>query len=184
MNFDPNCMFLVGQRCTGYRPILDGFQTFSCQGKSNVGGCHGGQKSCSEVTCGDIEESNIRSKLCSGQSTKRLSSKDGKTFMTVGSLTQLYSELRKGKSNGGVRMLRGNTGTGIYAPPQAKMLLDISRIPELSRIAVKNGGITIGGAVTLTDFMLVLEKNVDNSPTYAPLLKHFQRVSRTYHSRD
>ncbi|CAM6125267.1 unnamed protein product [Calypogeia fissa] len=163
-------------RCTGYRPILDGFQTFSYEGESSLG-CNEGQKLCAGRSCGDIEESNFSSGSFRGQPTKVLTSKDGKTWMRVSSLAHLYSVLRKGRRRGGVRMIRGNTGTGIYEPPKAKVLVDISCIPELSHIAVHENGIIVGGAVPITDFMLVLENNINKSPSYAPILTHFRRVA-------
>lgn len=75
-------------------------------------------------------------------------------------------------------MVRGNTTTGIYPPPKAKVLIDISRVPELTKVTVTQSQIVIGGAATITDLMVVLENNIDLSPTFPPLLAHLQRVSR------
>jgi hypothetical protein len=74
-------------------------------------------------------------------------------------------------------MVRGNTSSGIYPPPAVDVVADISRISKLMELSVQEKGISIGGAVPITDFMVLLERNQSLSPSYGPLLKHLKRVS-------
>ncbi|KAL2612676.1 hypothetical protein R1flu_024368 [Riccia fluitans] len=170
-------------RCTGYRPILDAFQTFSCASPLRTGVCQGqsGGAGCADQISGDIEDCVPQKRgVCGGELTRLTCSKDRKTWVRATSLSELYMLLRNGRCNGGVRMVRGNTSTGIYDPPEAKLLIDISRIPELSKISVTGDKIIIGGAATITDLMLVLKSNLDRSPTFQPLLKHLQKVAHPH----
>lgn len=97
--------------------------------------------------------------------------------MRLASLQDLYTLLRTAKNNGEkVRIVRGNTSTGVYEPPPANLLVDISQIPELTKVSVGDNGIAIGGAVTITEFMNLLDVHKDLSPSYEPLLKHLKRV--------
>ncbi|KAG6552063.1 hypothetical protein Mapa_006369 [Marchantia paleacea] len=165
-------------RCTGYRPILDAFQTFSCKSTgSKSSGCEGRSGDCDGRGPVDIEECGSRRELCGGELTKLTCSKDGHTWIRATSLSHLYKLLRSTKCSGGVRMVRGNTTTGIYPPPKAKVLIDICRVPELSKVTVTQRQIVIGGAATITDLMVVLKDNIDLSPTFRPLLAHLQRVA-------
>lgn len=109
--------------------------------------------------------------------TRLVFSKDGVTWARLGSIQDLYTLMRTAKNKGEkVRIVRGNTSTGIYKPPRTDFLVDISHIPDLTRVSVGNNGISIGGAVTITKFMKILDEHKDLSPSYEPLLKHLKRV--------
>jgi hypothetical protein len=102
----------------------------------------------------------------------------------VHSLPQLYSILHdemagesRIKHSSGVRLVAGNTSTGVYDPPQAGLLIDIAQIPELRSVTVGCEGIGFGGGVTIAELMKSLEENRGLSSTYGPLLLHFKRVS-------
>ncbi|KAL3680391.1 hypothetical protein R1sor_023347 [Riccia sorocarpa] len=167
-------------RCTGYRPILDAFQTFSAPSPLGSGLCQGrnGGAGCAGQFSGDIEDCGVQKRgVCGGELTKLTCGKGGTTWVRATSLSHLYMLLRSARCSGGVRMVRGNTSTGIYDPPKAKVLIDISRIPELSKISVTADKIIIGGAATITDLIVVLKSNLDRSPTFKPLLKHLQKVA-------
>ena len=76
-----------------------------------------------------------------------------------------------------VRIVRGNTASGVYKPPPANFIADVSDIPDLTKVSVDDSGIRIGGAVPIADLMKILEANSELSPSYVPLLNHLKRVS-------
>jgi xanthine dehydrogenase/oxidase len=105
-------------------------------------------------------------------------SRDGLKWVRAVSLDELYALLQTTKHKGRtIRMVRGNTSSGIYPPPAVDVLADISRISKLMEFSVQEKGISIGGAVPITDFMVLLERNQSLSPSYGPLLKHLKRVA-------
>lgn len=73
-------------------------------------------------------------------------------------------------------MVAGNTSVGVYPPPEAGLLIDISKVPELLEVRVSKEGVEFGGAVTISDAMKILDDNRGLSPTYGPLHLHMQRV--------
>lgn len=182
-------------RCTGYRPILDAFQTFACSDT-----CQKTTKNCStEIedlcnktkTCIKTKQSlsspsSSSSSLVSSDSPvlsspsspplPLLSTKNGVSWIRLHSLETLVSLLLQ-YPEGGVRLVVGNTGSGVYEPENAEIIADISLIPELRKIKVEEDGVLIGGAVPITDFMQVLEENKEKSPSFEPLVKHMYRVA-------
>jgi hypothetical protein len=81
----------------------------------------------------------------------------------------------RNEHSSGVRLVAGNTSTGVYNPPEAGLLIDIAQIPELRSVTVGCEGIGVGGWVTIAD----------EEPGGDPLsivdiwavLLHFNRVS-------
>eukprot|EP01018_Ginkgo_biloba_P033812 Gb_38127 [translate_table: standard] len=161
-------------RCTGYRPIFDAFHTFSCENKNSV--CQADKRSsCAKLEL-DIED--IGNKRVSGEMMNKLVlSKEGVTWIRVVSLKELYSVLRAYKNKKVVRMVRGNTSTGVYPEFSCDVLIDISHIPALLKTTVSNEGIIIGGAVSISDLMLLLKAHTGLSSSYGPMLRHLARVS-------
>lgn len=91
---------------------------------------------------------------------------------------ELYAFLRSAKMKGDkVRIVRGNTTSGVYKPPSTDFIADVSEIPDLTKVSVGESGITIGGAVPIADLMNILEANSELSSSYGPLLNHLKRVS-------
>jgi xanthine dehydrogenase/oxidase len=169
-------------RCTGYRPILDGFQTFAnCNKNNNKRMCNKSGEQCTSGCDkeGDMEE--LGSKRMERQElpdARLMVSRDGMKWVRAVSLDELYALLQTTKHKGRtIRMVRGNTSSGIYPPPAVDVLADISRISKLMELSVQEKGISIGGAVPITDFMVLLERNQSLSPSYGPLLKHLKRVA-------
>lgn len=163
-------------RCTGYRPIFDGFQTFAKRTTDNI---HCSKAvNCTAAACQEDIEELGKSTSCMKKPRTLVFSKEGVTWARLTSLQELYGLLHGAKNRGDkVRVVRGNTSTGVYKPPSADFIADISEIPDLKKVSVDENGITLGGAVTITDFMDLLDLHKDLSPSYAPLHKHLKRVS-------
>lgn len=92
-------------------------------------------------------------------------------------LQDLYDILRTNSGKRKVRLVRGNTSMGIYPRVDDDVLIDISRIPSLLGSSVSDKGIVIGGAVTVSDLMLLLKKHSNLSKSYMPIFDHLKRVS-------
>eukprot|EP00252_Welwitschia_mirabilis_P010739 TRINITY_DN2419_c0_g1_i7.p1 TRINITY_DN2419_c0_g1~~TRINITY_DN2419_c0_g1_i7.p1 ORF type:complete len:1017 (-),score=216.35 TRINITY_DN2419_c0_g1_i7:1040-4090(-) len=160
-------------RCTGYRPILDAFQSFACQ----VRNCHALRETinCSRL---DIDIEDICSTLpCKLSFGKKLTLKSGTTWIKVLSLQDLYSVLKSHRNKKSVRMIRGNTSTGIYPQSSFDVFVDISEVSELLKTNVSSRGIVIGGAVSIADFMMLLNRNKSLSSNFSPMLSHLKLVA-------
>ncbi|KAJ7565972.1 hypothetical protein O6H91_02G083300 [Diphasiastrum complanatum] len=160
-------------RCTGYRPILDAFQTFSC--KIDKSPTKGADLRCTRQQV-DIEDLGVNARSLPYNKELKVS-RDGYTWIRVNSQFKLYDILKANEGITGIRLVRGNTSIGVYPQDLAKVSVDISSIPVLSQVNVNEQGITIGGAATITDLMVLLESNNNLSPSYNPLLKHLKRVA-------
>lgn len=159
-------------RCTGYRPILDAFQSFTCD-KS--------LKHCAVGGAADIEE--IAAAAAGGLSHCHVSppparplrvSSGGTTWWKLHSLEdlcQLYQAYPD------LRMVAGNTMTGVYAARPVAVLADISEIPELRKVEVTSGAVVFGGGVPISDFERTLAVNEGLSPSFPALLLYLKRVA-------
>ena len=157
-------------RCTGYRPILDAFQTFSCE-KANVRyGC----KTPCQIISRDIEDIRCAPSIARGTIVK--SSKQGIDWEKVYCLEELLLLLKNHKNTDKLRLVVGNTSTGVYPTKDCNLIIDISRVRELLKCVVHDNGIIIGGAVSITDFMNFIWENKDLSSTYFPIFRHLKRV--------
>lgn len=161
-------------RCTGYRPLLDAFQTFACENGRNCNELNK-RSSCLKLEH-DMED------ICDygiprHTVKKLLISKAGITWIRVLSLEDLYSVLRAYRHQGTLRMVRGNTSSGVYPKYFCDVFVDISQVPALLKTTVSNKGLCIGGGVTISDFMLLLKAHGDLSSSYGPICQHLARVA-------
>lgn len=167
---------LVARRCTGYRPILDGFQTFA-KGGINSKLCTKATK-CRSGSEKDIEEIGEKLSCYKSRPTRSRVTKEGVTWIRLATLQELYSLLRISKEAGErIRIVRGNTMFGVYRPAPADFIVEISEVPSLMKVSVSEDGVAIGGALPIADFMKVLEEHRELSPSYEPLLNHLKKVS-------
>ncbi|XP_024541348.1 xanthine dehydrogenase/oxidase isoform X2 [Selaginella moellendorffii] len=151
-------------RCTGYRPILDAFQSLACSSRD---GC----------SAGDIEEVPTCKNLASLRQDDELEiSKGGVTWFRVSSLTSLYKVLRN-NAVGGVQLVCGNTSSGVYPRQFKSVVVDISCIDEMRRVSIDSRGIRLGGAASLSDMEAVLNSKKEVSSSYRSLLQHVKRIA-------
>eukprot|EP00897_Mesotaenium_endlicherianum_P009379 jgi/Mesen1/846/ME000112S10986 len=156
-------------RCTGYRPILDAFQALICHKT--------GQPCPGRAATLDIEELSLSActSACParpGLTDVTVSSGSGVAWMKLHALEDLYALLRLHPAEGAVRLVAGNTSVGVYAPPPAAILADVSQLAELRGAQATSQGLTVGAATTITDFVALLEAHASVSPsTFSPLAK-------------
>ncbi|XP_043236080.1 indole-3-acetaldehyde oxidase-like isoform X1 [Amphibalanus amphitrite] len=179
-------------RCTGYRPILDAFKTFTGETDDSTkklvrdieeaAGCHGSSGANCKGTCAGCPRA--RTALTPAGSTWRVPS----------SLPQALADL-SGLSVGGktIRLVAGNTSTGVldkYEAP-ADGYVSLLKIPELREVtgpepAARSGrwnssGAVFGAAVTLSQLITELEK-LSGSAGYrhcAEMARHLRLVANT-----
>lgn len=108
---------------------------------------------------------------------KLLISKAGITWIRVLSLEDLYSVLTAYRHRGTLRMVRGNTSSGVYPEYFCDVFVDISHVPVLLKTSFSNKGLCIGGGVTISDFMVLLKAHRDLSCSYGPICQHLARVA-------
>ena len=181
-------------RCTGYRPILDAFKTFTTDTDDETkkivrdieeaAGCHGNTKGPCRGTCAG----------CPRATPAALSSRDGDWSLPT-SLPRAISELSS-RSVGAttVRLVAGNTSTGVldkYDPP-AGAYISLLKIPELrvikrpepmpkGRWSGGSGGAVFGAAVTLSELIVELDR-LASSAGYrhcAEMARHLRLVANT-----
>ncbi|KAL4191085.1 hypothetical protein AMTRI_Chr07g27880 [Amborella trichopoda] len=156
-------------RCTGYRPLFDAFQTFaSSNNQSN--GLPRKPYSCQKLSL-DIEDIS--------RTLPRKLVVSGEVVLWIRALTlqDLYEILRADNRKRKVRMVRGNTSTGIYPRGNCDVLVDISQIPALLEASLTSEGLSIGGGVSISNCMLLLKRHSKLSSSYEPVYHHLKRVA-------
>jgi xanthine dehydrogenase iron-sulfur cluster and FAD-binding subunit A len=107
------------------------------------------------------------------------SSKQGIDWERAYYLGDLLALLERREKAAKVRLVVGNTSTGVYPTNyDCNLVIDISRVHELLKCIANDNKIIIGGAVSISDFMKLLWENKDLSPTYSPIFRHLKRVSK------
>ncbi|XP_058101391.1 uncharacterized protein LOC131245742 [Magnolia sinica] len=156
-------------RCTGYRPIFDAFHSSS--GVDTQFTCPVSRNSHCKNHNIDIED------ISRSLPARLVISGEDVLWIRALALQDLYDILRTNSGKRKVRMIRGNTSTGVYPRVDFDILVDISHIPSLTGTSVSSKGIFIGGAVTLSDLMLLLKKHNNLSKSYMPIFNHLKRVA-------
>ena len=144
-------------RCTGYRPILQGMRSLACDYKSDC------QQKClvdpsfevkqrdaiKEIDLDQLPAHDLPAKQLYFQGT-------GKEWVRPNSLAELY-RLKKftvekaGAQN--VKLVFGNTASGIYADEKPYYLIDIACIKELSELKEKPDGLHVGASVSIQELL-------------------------------
>ena len=135
---------------------------------------HDGCKVTCQIPIRDIEDISYAPSIAKGPIIK--SSKQGVTWQRVHSLLELFSAIETNGKTERIRLVVGNTSTGIYPTKDYDLVIDISRVPELLKSQVCDDGVTIGGALPITDFMNLIWENKDLSSTYPPIFRLLKRV--------
>ncbi|XP_070496874.1 xanthine dehydrogenase-like [Chironomus tepperi] len=171
-------------RCTGYRPIIEGYRTFTKEYacgmgdkccKVNGNGCGNGEVEDklfepSEFTPYDPSQEPIfppELKLNDqyDKEVLKYSNDRGVIWYRPTELQQLLAYKKQHKE--AAKIVVGNTEVGVevkFKHFDYKYLVNPSQINALNQIDVVRDGIKIGSAVTLSDIMDFLQKQVDELP--------------------
>ncbi|XP_064394958.1 xanthine dehydrogenase/oxidase-like isoform X3 [Halichondria panicea] len=180
-------------RCTGYRPILEGFKTFS-----QTGCCGGATKCCMDVKSSDgIKTIKGPSVLFDASKFRPLDPTQEPTFPPALRTEPLISLAIKGPRVSWYRPLTldqllvlrarfpqsklviGNTEIGVEVKFKGAFydtLISCSQVPELNKMAITDEGLTVGASVTLTRLEEQLKHLVESLPenktrTFSALLE-------------
>ena len=169
-------------RCTGYRPILQGMRTFASDYDPHANE----SKEClidpsfyvpckKEITPINMEE------LPGNDLPPRalhFKSIDHEWIRPV-TLEEVYRLKKKFVSLAGcqaVKLVFGNTGSGVYQNEYPKYLIDISSIVELRKKEETNLGLDVGAAVTIQELMDFISKVIKQRSAHEMTgLKEFKR---------
>eukprot|EP00005_Dracoamoeba_jomungandri_P003978 CAMPEP_0174259192 /NCGR_PEP_ID=MMETSP0439-20130205/8049_1 /TAXON_ID=0 /ORGANISM="Stereomyxa ramosa, Strain Chinc5" /LENGTH=1426 /DNA_ID=CAMNT_0015342987 /DNA_START=78 /DNA_END=4358 /DNA_ORIENTATION=+ len=151
-------------RCTGYRPILESMR----------GMLKNGSASC----CGSASK---QKNVVKQDRVLRLITSEGDWYKPT-SLAQLLS-IMSAQPDATKKFVCGNTSIGVYKNQVFDMWIDITQVSDLKAIT-DTGNLTIGGAVTISDFVQylkdTLEKDKSTKTNYIPvLLNHFKKIANT-----
>ncbi|CAG5132521.1 unnamed protein product [Candidula unifasciata] len=173
-------------RCTGYRPILDGFRTFTKEFK-----CALGEQCCQKRSTATNHSS---SNTVLGPKITSLKPYDptqepifppdlkvnywkfhGSSHTFIGpnvmwiqpsTLTELVELKARYPS---AKLVAGNTEIGVetkFKNMNYPVLISTTNVPELQSVSVSEDGVTIGGAVTLSQFNDELKKVILSFPEH------------------
>lgn len=171
-------------RCTGYRPILQSMRTFAC----DYDAAADKTQKClidpsfyvnfkKEMTSIDLDKLPRYD-----QSPRALHFKSHNRELyrpiTLEEVYRLKKKYSSQEGRRGVKIIFGNTASGVYQNEHSKCVIDISLIDELGKIEEKDLGICVGAAVTiqeLVDYISEVIKKRSDSKTVG--FKEFKRHS-------
>ncbi len=182
-------------RCTGFRPIIEGFRKLLNEGKP---GCTGSCESCtacdedhhsgkdSDTSCcgglGDIEDLCCRSKKVDSTNEDSPSKISNPQGQTIHLLTQVPKSLPVEAT-----IVAGNTGAGVTkyyngtAPFNRALysdnIYDISSIAQLKEITFTPTSITVGSGVTITELIKTLKSPTIACELFDAASRHLQHVA-------
>lgn len=174
-------------RCTGYRPIIEGYKTFT-EGFQN-GDCGMGDRCCkvNGNSCGG----EIDNKLFDPSEFTPLDSSQEPIFPPELKLNEHYhKEVQTFQNDRGVtwfrpvtlqqllqfkkdypaaRIVVGNTEVGVetkFKKLDYKFLVHPVQVEELSKVTVTDEGVRVGSSVTLMELHNTLQHQIDKQPEY------------------
>uniref|UniRef100_A0A336MLN1 Xanthine dehydrogenase n=1 Tax=Culicoides sonorensis TaxID=179676 RepID=A0A336MLN1_CULSO len=172
-------------RCTGYRPIIEGYRTFTKEFKEGkFNGCPMGDKCCKvnggNVVTNKLFDENAFEKYDSSQEIifppelKVSDVSDTKYILFKGARVQWYRpvtlkqllEIKKHHPNS--KIIAGNTEIGLEMKDNLKkyeIVINVDQIPELNHIDKTNDGIRVGANINLTTLDQILNEEIQNQPS-------------------
>ncbi|GAB0094386.1 Xanthine dehydrogenase [Sergentomyia squamirostris] len=170
-------------RCTGYRPIIEGFRTFTIDGETN--GCLMGDKCCKKAQTGECQQDNMlfepsefvpydpSQEPIFPPELKCSDVLDNQNLVFQGERvtwyrpTSLIELLKIKKNNPDAKIVVGNTEVGIevnFKNCHFPVLVSTTHVPELTELKEDTEGIKIGASVSLTSLEDFLKQMIKDRP--------------------
>ncbi len=156
-------------RCTGYRPILHAVRTLACDfdaASDQTQKCQIDPTSPVRMR-GDLARINMELLPPHGQLRPLHFSGSGREWYRPTTLTEVQVLKQQFVAKAGreqVKLVFGNTASGVYQQEKPAYLIDISAIPELGRIAEQDSGIFVGAAVPIQRLIDVATEVIGKRP--------------------
>lgn len=159
-------------RCTGYRSILDAMKSFAVDADP-------GSKACVDIedlgsrVCPHSGGACQGRDLCKAYKARETDAK----WYQPSSLDELFGVIG---SNPGcrVKLFAGDTGKGIFKKPkEVDIVINLNGIPSLSETMVTESSLVVGGAVSLSNLIGLLQTNQGKSVTFEHLASHLLKVA-------
>ncbi|KAF6204371.1 hypothetical protein GE061_002712 [Apolygus lucorum] len=161
-------------RCTGYRPILDGFKSLAIDAPEEL--CKK-LEDIEDLVCPKSANRNlcdgaVCASRCCGKSKPVLPSKsvvvrmeNGTTWyrpISVKEICEVFDMI----GDQSYRFVAGHTGQGVYRiTKKPDVYIDLNGVPELHETQVSSEGITLGGNVNLTQAMELFRNVAKEQPS-------------------
>ncbi|CAN1247698.1 Indole-3-acetaldehyde oxidase [Linum perenne] len=175
-------------RCTGYRPIADACKSFAADVDIEDLGAnsfwnHTHQDKMSRLPAYNYNQTYTFPDFLKRQAKSSLvfnSENQSCKWVVPGSLEELHSLL---KETGKVKLVVGNTSMGYYKEEDScDKYIDLSYVPELSRISNDVNGIKIGAAVTISGAIRALNNYDATSEceVYRKIAAHMEKIATPF----
>lgn len=162
-------------RCTGYRPILDAFKSFSSDAITDNIDIEDLSKSCCKKreTCGGI--------CPQVEDPMNIVAEDNRQWIIVQTLQSLLDVLNSKVGDQPYMLVSGDTAHGVYRRPEdLKIFIDINKVPELHQNSITNDTLIIGANVSLTETMQILKDAAKNNAGFKyceDIAKHIDLIA-------
>lgn len=164
-------------RCTGYRPIYTAFRRFA------VPDAPGKPKDGIELTLKD-DKAKLAMKQLPRIPKPVFFRRNNKFFFRPVTIEDVFLLERFYAPYLPIRFVNNNTSIGVIKyysfDPQhddPQVFIDVSHIPELTRINITNSGLEVGAAVPINTLIQLLEDNAHRSSTFQQFATHLKTVA-------
>lgn len=172
-------------RCTGYRPILDAFKSFSldadpelkdyCVDIEDVPLCKATGESCASKCDPEV----VR-KCFPESSPDTASATEWRKAVDLQDVFDAFATIGRKK----YMLVGGNTAHGVYRRPQdIKVFIDVNNVPQLKNRSSNSTSLEVGGSVTLTDLIDIFKdvalRNQQHFGYLKELVTHVELIAST-----
>eukprot|EP00051_Salpingoeca_urceolata_P009950 m.120900 g.120900 ORF g.120900 m.120900 type:complete len:1312 (+) comp16518_c0_seq3:946-4881(+) len=154
-------------RCTGYRPILEAMRSFATTAEDDIENIV--KRPCSTLPCAS---------LCHMVTPTSLSivGDDGTVWRRPANLAAVFADLKTFASRA-IKLVVGNTSVGVFKHDKADVLLDVSRVPELSSVTPSKSSLVVGATTTIEQLITMLRQQASVSASFTALADHLQKIA-------
>jgi len=165
-------------RCTGYRPILDAAKSFAVDSDIEDFVCH----KMKSGACDHSKDPQFPEFLKTHDFNKSIKLHDHNTQWIRPSNLKEALTLIHTRDPKTVKVVVGNTGSGIYKEPNPALVVDVQHLAELSHVTTDSKGLHIGGAVSLAALADAIHAAIKDSTavTFAPLERHVLKIANVH----